>query len=87
MCGGHGVVLEQHFHYYPKDTWNQVRAHNSHVKTLIDASEISRREAGKAPSSISYIGFGQAMLPQLYPQEKRIHGGINTHYGRETPVL
>jgi hypothetical protein len=70
----------------PKDNeklWNQARTHNSYVKTLIDTNEISRKEAGKVPSSISYIDFGQAMLPRLYPKEKRIQGDMASHYGLE----
>jgi hypothetical protein len=70
----------------PKDNeklWNRARTHNSYVKTLIDTNEISRKEAGKVPSSISYIDFGQAMLPRLYPKEKRIQGDMASHYGLE----
>jgi hypothetical protein len=80
-----GIHLEQDSD--PKDDekfWNAARVHNAYVKTLIDTNEISRMEAGKTiPSSISYIDFGQAVLPRLYPSKKRIHGDISVHYGLE----
>jgi hypothetical protein len=64
--------------------WGEARTHNAYVKTLIDTNGISRMEAGKAPSSISYIDFGQAVLPRLYPAKKRIHGLDHVaHYGLE----
>jgi hypothetical protein len=53
------------------------------LKTLIDTNEISRMDVGKAPSSISYIDFGQAVLPRLYPSKNRIHDDIEAQYGLE----
>lgn len=63
--------------------WKKARTHNAYVKTLVDSNEISRKKAGKKMGAVSYIDWGQAMFPILYPTEKRISGDIDPHYGLE----
>lgn len=63
--------------------WNKARAHNEYVKMKIDNDDMSRWNSGYRMSVVSYVDWGQAMLPRLYPKEKRIAGDINAHYGLE----
>jgi len=70
----------------PKDDaqmWNRARAHNNYVKMLVEKQDISRKNAGKEMGRVSYIDWGQAMLPRLYPLNVRIRGDIYPHYGLE----
>lgn len=64
-----------------KKLWNKARAHNNYVKRLIDKNDMSRTNEGKALGAVSYVDWGQAMLPRLYPAEQRIRGDIDAHYG------
>lgn len=63
--------------------WKKARTHNAYVKALVDSNEISRKKAGKKMGAVSYIDWGQAMLPRLYPTKNRISGDIDPHYGLE----
>lgn len=63
--------------------WNKARAHNDYVKGLVNANEATRKRTGQSMSTVSYIDWGQAMLPRLLPQEQRIAGDIDPHYGLE----
>jgi len=64
-----------------KIVWNKARAHNDYVKMLIDKNDMSRTNEGRVSGAVSYIDWGQAMLPRLYPAEQRIAGDIYAHYG------
>jgi len=66
---------------YDKTLWNKARAHNDYVKMLIDKNDMSRKNEGKELGAVSYIDWGKAMLPRLYPAEQRISGDIDAHYG------
>lgn len=63
--------------------WHKARAHNDYVKMLIDKNAISRKNAGKATGAVSYVDWGQVMLPRSYPFEQRISGDIDPNYGLE----
>ena len=63
--------------------WNKACAHNTYVKALVDKHAISRKKTEMPMSVVSYVDWGQAMLPRLWPTEKRIRGDIDPHYGLE----
>jgi hypothetical protein len=65
--------------------WNRASAHNAYVKKLVDTNNAARRKRSGLPTGarVSYIDWGQAMHPRLYPQQIRIAGDINEHYGLE----
>jgi hypothetical protein len=67
--------------------WKRAHAYNQYTKQIIDGYESERRkqthESRGSSRGISYIDWGQAMLARLFPQEKRIVGDIDPHYGLE----
>eukprot|EP00977_Amphora_coffeiformis_P021913 scaffold10056_cov164-Amphora_coffeaeformis.AAC.10 len=63
--------------------WTKARAHNALVKNLVDEHNAQYFADTGRPSSISYVDWGQAMRPRLYPQDTRIVGDIDPHYGLE----
>ena len=80
-----GTSSGQHKRYKGREEewWSKARAHNKYVETLVDKNEKSRKEAGTGMGSVSYLDWAQAMIPRLYPQENRISGDIDAHYGLE----
>ena len=78
----------------PVQDWKKARAHNRFLKQLIDQHDRAIYHAGTPEahlhhqakshlSSVSYIDWGQVMLPRLYPEAERISGDIDPHYGLE----
>lgn len=64
--------------------WKAALSHNRFVKDLVDLNEVQRRASGKPMSAVSYIDWGRAMRPRLLPQERRIVGDMDPHYGLES---
>jgi len=63
--------------------WNKAKSHNDYTKLLIDNREMERHHRGLPMGNVSYIDWGQAMRPRLFPEEQRISGDMLVHYGLE----
>jgi hypothetical protein len=65
-------------------SWKNSQVHNHFMKTLIHSFQKERYELhDMAYTRISYIDFGHAMSPRVFPNQKRIMGDINAHFGFE----
>jgi hypothetical protein len=67
-----------------QSTWQNAQAHNHLVKTLIQKFQKEKYQLGDpAWARISYVDWGQVMSPRVFPNEKRIKGDIDPHFGFE----
>ena len=79
---------------YTIELWNHAQSHNTYVKYLIDNFNnegggivgTNRMSKSGGGGGVSYIDFGQAVAPRLFPNEVRIAGDIDPHYGLEIRV-
>ena len=63
--------------------WKDAQAHNHLVKTIIHNYQRDRYQNNLPWTQISYIDWGMAMGPRLFPTSKRIKGDIDMHHGFE----
>jgi len=69
-----------------ENLWNLAVSHNNYVKYLVDINEMEQKNRNQSMSMVSYVDWGQAMLPRLFPPT-RIVGDIPPHYGLEARLM
>ena len=64
--------------------WQNAQAHNHLIKTLIHKFQKERyAKNDTAWTRITYVDWGQVMGERVFPEERRIKGDIDNHFGFE----